>query len=121
MMRKALLLLLLASTFASAQNVAQDRKVVPGYVYSYDKDGLRHYTSTRPSSGGYRAIAYSYIENTGTYRINGLPCAADCAEEVVGYRKARNSGITEIKDCPKESELQLEARGCSLWVLEQKN
>jgi len=119
-MIRALFLLLLATASVSAQTVTADRKIVPGYVYSYEQNGLRHYSATQPSSGGYRAIAYSYIENTGTYRINGLPCATDCAEEVVGYRKARSKGISEIKDCPKESELKLEARGCSLWVLEQE-
>ena len=119
-MNRALLFLLLVSAGASAQTVMPDRKVVPGYVYSYEKDGLRIYSSTRPKSGGYRAIAYSYIETSGTYRINGRPCTNDCAEEVVGYRKARSKGITDIKDCPKEAQLELEARGCSLWVLEQK-
>ena len=118
-MIRALFLLLLATSSVSAQTVTPDRKVVPGYVYSYEQDGRRHHTSTRPTSGGYRAIPYSYIENTGTYRINGLTCATDCAEEVVGYRKARNNGITEIKDCPKDPQLQHEARGCALWVLEQ--
>ena len=117
---RLLILLLLASTGASAQSVSPDRKVVPGYVYAYEKNGLRTYTATRPTSGAYRAIPYSYIETTGTYRINGLPCASDCAEEVVGYRKARNNGITDFKDCPQEPQLQLEARGCSLWVIEHK-
>ena len=119
-MNRVLFLLLFASACVSAQTVTPDRKVVPGYVYSYEKDGLRHYSSTQPKSGGYRAIAYSYIKTTGPYRINGLPCATDCAEEIVGYRKAKNSGIADIKDCPKDSQLALEARGCSLWVLEQE-
>jgi len=83
-------------------------------------NGLRQYTATQPKSGVYRTIKYNYIETTDTYRINGLPCTVDCAEEMVGYRKARAKGIADIKDCPKESELKLEALGCSLWVLEQK-
>jgi hypothetical protein len=120
-MNAAPLILLLASAIVSAQTVTPDRKVVPGYVYSYESDGLRHYSSKRPAFGGYRAIAYSYIETTGAYRINGRPCETDCAEEVVGYRKAKRSGVTDIMDCPKEPQLQLEARGCSLWILEQRN
>jgi hypothetical protein len=119
-MSRALLLFFLASFSASAQTVVPDRKVVQGHVYAYDKDGLRQYTATQPKSGVYRTIKYNYIETTDTYRINGLPCTVDCAEEMVGYRKARAKGIADIKDCPKESELKLEALGCSLWVLEQK-
>ena len=119
-MSRALLLFFLASFSASAQTVVPARKVVQGHGYAYDKDGLRQYTATQPKSGVYRTIKYNYIETTDTYRINGLPCTVDCAEEMVGYRKARAKGIADIKDCPKESELKLEALGCSLWVLEQK-
>lgn len=58
---------------------------VQGQVYSYIKDGVRHYTSTRPkgvaSAGPVRAIAYSYVEtcfacgsakgvNFGNVRLN---------------------------------------------------
>lgn len=61
------------------------RRVVSGQVYSYMKDGVRHYTSTRPaqvaSLGDLRTIQYSYIErcyacgvgngvNFGTVRLN---------------------------------------------------
>ncbi len=42
------------------------RRVVSGQVYSYIKDGVRHYTSTRPRGGtqvaSLRTIKYSYIE-----------------------------------------------------------
>ena len=42
------------------------RRVVSGQVYSYVKDGVRHYTSTRPNGGtqvaSLRTIKYSYIE-----------------------------------------------------------
>lgn len=42
------------------------RRVVSGQVYSYIKDGVRHYTSTRPRGGAQvaslRTIKYSYIE-----------------------------------------------------------
>lgn len=58
---------------------------VQGQVYSYIKDGVRHYTSTRPkgvaSAGNVRTIAYSYVEtcfacgttpgvNFGNVRLN---------------------------------------------------
>jgi soluble lytic murein transglycosylase-like protein len=42
------------------------RRVVSGQVYSYIKDGVRHYTSARPRGGtqvaSLRTIKYSYIE-----------------------------------------------------------
>lgn len=42
------------------------RRVVSGQVYSYIKDGVRHYTSARPQGGtqvaSLRTIKYSYIE-----------------------------------------------------------
>ncbi|SBV35404.1 Soluble lytic murein transglycosylase [uncultured Stenotrophomonas sp.] len=61
------------------------QRVVSGQVYSYMKDGVRHYTSARPaqvaSLGEVRTIRYSYIErcyacganngvNFGTVRLN---------------------------------------------------
>ena len=59
--------------------------MVSGQVYTYMKDGVRHYTSARPaqvaSLGEVRTIRYSYIErcyacganpgvNFGTVRLN---------------------------------------------------
>ena len=70
---------------ASATRVAGDsgRKRVDGQVYSYVKDGVRHYTSSRPRGqvGTLRTISYSYIEtcyacgkrskvNFGNVRLN---------------------------------------------------
>jgi len=61
------------------------RRVVSGQVYSYIKDGVRHYTSAKPKGGGVvasvRTIKYSFIEtcfacaanpgvNFGTLRLN---------------------------------------------------
>jgi membrane-bound lytic murein transglycosylase B len=61
------------------------RRVVSGQVYSYIKDGVRHYTSARPKGAGVvasvRTIKYSFIEtcfacaanpgvNFGTLRLN---------------------------------------------------
>ena len=117
-----LVVALVAAGFASstvAQSIAPDRKVVPGYVYSYEHDGVRHYSSKPLTSGAYRAIPYSVISTTGSWRINGLPCEAMCFEEAQGYRKAKAAQISDIKDCPKEPEL--EARGCNLWLIEQRD
>jgi len=44
---------------------AGTRRLVQGQVYSYVKDGVRHYTSRRPSGGGasaVRTIRYSFFE-----------------------------------------------------------
>ena len=76
----------LAPTAAPVQPAAgRAQRVVSGQVYSYMKDGVRHYTSTRPTQvanvGPVRTIAYSYIErcyacgvdsrvNFGTVRLN---------------------------------------------------
>jgi soluble lytic murein transglycosylase-like protein len=53
-------------TAASAPPAANTRRVVSGQVYSYIKDGVRHYTSSRPRGGtqvaSLRTIKYSYIE-----------------------------------------------------------
>ena len=45
---------------------AGGRRVVTGEVYSYVKDGVRHYTSKRPAGGGasaMRTISYSFVED----------------------------------------------------------
>ena len=51
---------------ASAPSGGGARRLVQGQVYSYIKDGVRHYTSTRPRGGtqvaSLRTIKYSYIE-----------------------------------------------------------
>lgn len=68
-----------------APAAANPRRVVSGQVYSYMKDGVRHYTSARPrqvaSIEGLRTIHYSFIEtcyacgakpgvNFGAIRLN---------------------------------------------------
>ncbi|MEL1263742.1 lytic transglycosylase domain-containing protein [Pseudoxanthomonas putridarboris] len=54
------------ATTVPAAPAANTRRVVSGQVYSYIKDGVRHYTSTRPQGGtqvaSLRTIKYSYIE-----------------------------------------------------------
>ncbi len=79
-------------------------RVVSGQIYSYMKDGVRHYTSARPAasvaSGPVRAIAYSFIErcfacgvrpavNFGTVRLNTTAYQAEIAAA------AREFGVDE--------------------------
>lgn len=78
----------------AATNGAGTRRVVSGQVYSYIKDGVRHYTSTRPRGGAgavasLRTIKYSFIEtcfacgnpglNFGTLRLNTAAYQAEIA------------------------------------------
>ncbi len=80
------------------------RRVVSGQVYSYIKDGVRHYTSTRPKGAGavasVRTIKYSFIEtcfacaanpgvNFGTLRLNTAAYQAEIAAA------ARDYGVDE--------------------------
>ena len=80
------------------------RRVVNGQVYSYVKDGVRHYTSSRPKGAGtvasVRTIKYSFIEtcfacgaapgvNFGTLRLNTSAYQAEIAAA------AREFGVEE--------------------------
>lgn len=80
------------------------QRVVSGQVYSYMKDGVRHYTSARPtqvaSIGPVRTISYSYIErcfacgvnstvNFGSVRLNTQAYSAEIAAA------AREFGVEE--------------------------
>jgi soluble lytic murein transglycosylase-like protein len=80
------------------------RRVVSGQVYSYIKDGVRHYTSARPKGMGsvasVRTIKYSFIEtcfacaanpgvNFGTLRLNTVAYQAEIAAA------ARDYGVDE--------------------------
>ena len=72
-----------ATATAGTANTRQGR-TVSGQVYSYMKDGVRHYSSQRPAGAGgsqVRTIAYTYIErcfacgsnsrvNFGSVRLN---------------------------------------------------
>ncbi|MGV8959409.1 MAG: lytic transglycosylase domain-containing protein [Stenotrophomonas sp.] len=86
----------------AAPNKAQ--RVVSGQVYSYMKDGVRHYTSTRPqqvaSVGELRTIRYSFIEkcyacgtnpgvNFGSVRLNTTAYQSEIASA------AREFGVEE--------------------------
>ncbi|MET0655290.1 MAG: lytic transglycosylase domain-containing protein [Pseudoxanthomonas sp.] len=80
------------------------RRVVSGQVYSYIKDGVRHYTSARPKGMGavasVRTIKYSFIEtcfacaanpgvNFGTLRLNTAAYQAEISAA------ARDYGVDE--------------------------
>jgi len=80
------------------------RRVINGQVYAYMKDGVRHYTSARPtltaSIQGLRTIRYSYIEtcyacglnpgvNFGAVRLNTNAYSAEIAAA------ARDYGVDE--------------------------
>ena len=80
------------------------RRVVSGQVYSYIKDGVRHYTSSRPKGVGavasVRTIKYSFIEtcfacaanpgvNFGTLRLNTFAYDAEIKAA------ARDFGVDE--------------------------
>jgi soluble lytic murein transglycosylase-like protein len=80
------------------------RRVVSGQVYSFIKDGVRHYTSARPKGAGsvasIRTIKYSFIEtcfacganpgvNFGTLRLNTAAYQAEIAAA------ARQYGVEE--------------------------
>ncbi|WP_269791474.1 transglycosylase SLT domain-containing protein [Stenotrophomonas sp. Iso1] len=75
----------IAPTPVPTAPASRAQRVVSGQVYSYMKDGVRHYTSARPaqvaSIGNVRTINYSYIErcfacgvqsgvNFGSVRLN---------------------------------------------------
>ena len=87
-----------------AKATAGGGKRVEGQVYSYIKDGVRHYTSARPkgmpSAGAIRTIQYSYVEtcfacatkssvNFGNVRLN-----RDAYREEIAAA-ARSHGIEE--------------------------
>lgn len=80
------------------------QRVISGQVYSYMKDGVRHYTSSRPAQvaniGAVRTIQYSYIErcfacgvnsrvNFGSVRLNTQAYSTEIASA------AREFGVEE--------------------------
>ena len=92
-----------ATKSGSAQS-GNTRRVVSGQVYSFIKDGVRHYTSARPkgadSVASIRTIKYSFIEtcfacaanpgvNFGTLRLNTAAYQAEIAAA------ARQYGVEE--------------------------
>ena len=87
-----------------APSSGNTRRVVSGQVYSYIKDGVRHYTSARPKGAGVvasvRTIKYSFIEtcfacaanpgvNFGTLRLNTAAYQAEISAA------ARDYGVDE--------------------------
>lgn len=93
-----------ATTAPAPARAGRAQRVVNGQVYTYMKDGVRHYTSARPaqvaSLGEVRTIRYSYIErcyacganpgvNFGTVRLNTQAYHAEIAAA------AREFGVEE--------------------------
>ncbi|MGH8086845.1 MAG: lytic transglycosylase domain-containing protein [Stenotrophomonas sp.] len=89
---------------APAARTGKAGRVVSGQVYSYMKDGVRHYTSSRPaqlaSLGQVRTIHYSFIErcyacganpgvNFGSVRLNTTAFQSEIAAA------AREFGVEE--------------------------
>ncbi len=72
-----------ASASATPAKPAATPRVVQGQVYSYIKDGVRHYSSRRPVGGegatAMRTISYSYVEN----------CYACAAGDAVDFARVR--------------------------------
>ncbi len=92
------------TTAPAPARTGRAQRVVNGQVYTYMKDGVRHYTSARPaqvaSLGEVRTIRYSYIErcyacganpgvNFGTVRLNTQAYHAEIAAA------AREFGVEE--------------------------
>ncbi|MHC1667774.1 lytic transglycosylase domain-containing protein [Stenotrophomonas maltophilia] len=93
-----------ASTPAVAAGTPRTARMVSGQVYSYMKDGVRHYTSARPSQvahlGPVRTIRYSFMERCyacganprvdfGTVRLNTTAFQTEIASA------AREFGVEE--------------------------
>ncbi|HLM52738.1 MAG TPA: lytic transglycosylase domain-containing protein [Pseudoxanthomonas sp.] len=93
-----------APVMPAAMPASGTRRVVSGQVYSYIKDGVRHYTSARPRGAAevasVRTIRYSFIEtcfacgakpgvNFGTLRLNTSSYQAEIAAA------AREFGVEE--------------------------
>ncbi|KAF1718431.1 transglycosylase [Pseudoxanthomonas yeongjuensis] len=93
-----------ATTAPKVAKSGNTRRVVSGQVYSFIKDGVRHYTSARPkgadSVASIRTIKYSFIEtcfacaanpgvNFGTLRLNTAAYQAEIAAA------ARQYGVEE--------------------------
>lgn len=92
------------TTAPRAQQGSQQRRLQQGQVYSYVKDGVRHYSSSRPAGGAQvaavRTIRYSFFEtcyacgaapgvNFGSVRLNENAYRDEVA------RAAREFGVDE--------------------------
>ncbi|NLW97248.1 MAG: lytic transglycosylase domain-containing protein, partial [Xanthomonadaceae bacterium] len=88
-----------AATATPVTSGAPTRRLQQGQVYSYIKDGVRHYTSQPPRGGGasaVRTIRYSFFEtcyacaplpgvNFGTVRLNTTAYAAEIREAATRF------------------------------------
>lgn len=87
-----------SSAAPAAPNASRAGRVVSGQVYSYMQDGVRHYTSAKPtqvaSLGAVRTIRYSFIER----------CFA------CGARPGVNFGSVRLNTTAYQSEITAAAR-----------
>ena len=93
-----------ATPVATPAGSARPQRVVSGQVYSYMKDGVRHYTSTRPaqvaSLGPVRTIRYSYIERCYACGLNNAVDFGKVRLNTTAYQQeiaaaAREFGVEE--------------------------
>lgn len=89
----------IAPTPFKAPSSSKAPRLVNGQVYAYIKDGVRHYTSSRPTGGSVsalRTIKYSYIEtcyacgvrpgvNFGNVRLNTAAYSAEISKAAQDY------------------------------------
>jgi soluble lytic murein transglycosylase-like protein len=77
----------------------QAPRLVQGQVYSYIKDGVRHYSSKRPhgvaSAGAIRTIRYSFMETC-------FACAAKPGVNFGAIRLNKNAFSTEIANAARD-------------------
>jgi len=88
-----------ASKTRSAAPSSNTRKIVQGEVYSYVKDGVRHYSSKRPrgSEGAQamRTISYSFIESC-------YACAASGSVDFGNVRLNTSAFQSEVAEAARE-------------------
>lgn len=115
MRRAALAVILCLLGMASAQ----ESRLVEGYVYTYTKDGMRHYTAQPPAEAAdVRRIKYSFYETVSPYpstrSFGGFPCRQDCSGHRAGYDWAKKKGIRAAAQCGGRSQSFIE--GCIVFA-----
>lgn len=88
-----------SGTVAKAPAKPAARRVVQGEVYSYVKDGVRHYTSKRPAGSegatAMRTISYSFVEDC-------FACTAGAAVDFGNIRLNTSAYQAEVAAAAKE-------------------
>ncbi|WP_372362871.1 hypothetical protein ACCQ10_09245 [Xanthomonas sp. NCPPB 1325] len=115
MSRKSLwlLLLALAAPTSNAETAA---------VYSYEKGGVRYYTTKPPAGVPYKTINYHW-QPPATKQPRAAPqfysasgCTFDCSGHEAGARWAEQRGIEDPEDCSGNSNSFVE--GCQEYAQE---